>query len=211
MNASGDQISSFANWALWMAAQVGAVALFAFRVPLAAKFPLPVEDSALIGVLIVQLLLAAAMGRGLLCDWRTYALAISGAVPMLMLATLLSGKPALDTIGVMVIVALWLGVFAIVGAMRIDALRAAMYAVLLLLTAGAPILLYLAREFGRRAVDADGALAIVSPALGAISATSGSFPARMIVVPTAVLLIAGVVAIARRSKPRVLQTLTQAP
>ncbi len=212
MNDSRDQIASFVAWLAWMAAQVGALAVFAFRVPLSARFPEPIEDAALVGVLVTQSVLAAAMGRGLLRDWRTYAFAISGGVPIAILATLLSGRPAGESVGVVVVLSLWLGVMAAAGAVRVDAVRAAGQAVLLLLTAGAPVMLYFAHEFGRRPVAADGVIAVVSPTLGAIAAAGKSFPLKSMVLPAALLLLAGVLALVRRrSKPATLATLTQAP
>lgn len=189
MNDRRDQIGTSVAWGLWTLAQVGWLALSAERVGLSAKWPGAGETWAAPGMIAVQLVLACAMGRTLLRDVRTGLSAVSVACPMLGLAVVMGGGRVIEAAAGMVCVSAWLGVIASVGSIRSTAVRTPATGLLLVLSAAGPVVLYLAWEFGRQAVDADGILSHVSPVMGATSTlTHGVASAGPIVTPICILL-----------------------
>ncbi len=189
MNDSPDQLRSTIAWFVWTMCQIGILILMASRLPLAAKFPQPAENLAMLAMIFTQLVIASVIGRPLLRDVRTFAIAFATAIPMLVLATLLSGQPASHAIIPAITVAAWFGASASIGAIRSDAIRTPMQALMLLLTVGGPVLVYLSWEFGRRPIAVDGWIAFVSPTLGAASTfIHGTSQIWTIVVPIVVII-----------------------
>ncbi len=174
MIKANDQLQSLAAWLVWSAAQVGVLALMAWRVPLSASFPEPIEDASLIAMVLVQLILATVMCPILLKSVQDWAHAIAVALPMIMLAGLLADTSVDRAILAMVSVGLWLGVIQRIARVKWDALRTPLIAVMLLLSAGAPVLLYLSHEFVRPSITLDGAISWISPTLGAIATITQS-------------------------------------
>lgn len=209
MNERRDQLGTGVAWGAWTATQVAWLALMARRVQLSAKWPDAAEAWAAPGMLAVQLVVACAMGRTLLKDLRTALSAIAVACPMLGLAVVIGGGRTPEAAAAMVCTAAWLGAIASVGSLRRDAVRAPLMGLLLVLSAGGPVLLYLAWEFGRRAVSADGMIAHLSPVLGATSTyVHGWSRISTIIAPVAIILGVGVqqALLNRSGKPKAAPT-----
>lgn len=203
MNEQRDQIGTGMAWGVWTLAQVGWLALMADRVGLSAKWPDVGEAWAGPGMGAVQLVLACAMGRTLLRDLRTAVSAIAVACPMLGLAVVMGGGRVVEAVPTMACVAAWLGAIASVGSIDRAAVRGPVMGLMLVLAAGGPVLLYLAWEFGRRGVDANGMLSHLSPVLGAASTLShGWGQISTIIAPLLVILgvVAGKMLLSKRAK-----------
>jgi hypothetical protein len=175
-------------WLVWSAAQVGVLALMRWRVPLAANFPEPIEDASLVAMVLVQLILATVMCPVLLKSLQDWAHAIAVALPLIMLAGLLSDTPVDRVILAMVSTVLWLGVMQRIARVKWDAMRMSLIAVTLLLSAGGPVLFYLSQEFVRPPIGLDGAISWISPTLGAIASITQSERAwQAFIVPIALI------------------------
>lgn len=156
-------------WLFWSGTQVAILALMAYRVPLSANFPEPIESASLIAMVLVQLILAGVMCPILLKQVRDWAQAIAVALPMMVLAGLLAQMPLDRMLMTMVCVCAWLGVMQRIARLHWDVLRTPLIAVLLLLSAGVPVLVYLTHEFTWQGISVHSAWSWISPTWGAIT------------------------------------------
>ena len=143
-----------------MLAQVGVLALFAHRVPLAANYPEPIEATADLAMIVVQLALAVLLAPDLLSDRRRLIITLLSAAPMTVLAMLLAGRSQAASILPAGVEVLWLCVFA---RFRKDGMRS----MLVLLTIAGPILRYLVADFSPH-LPPPNAVWALSPTLGVI-------------------------------------------
>jgi hypothetical protein len=178
------------TWLVWSVAQVGWLGLMAGRVKLSAKWPETGETWSAIGMVAVQLFLACVMGQALLKQWCDWVYASTVAVPMLALAMVQSGSTLSQSVPGMVNLMLWLGVLTWIGSIRSLAVHSLLKSIMLILTVGGPVFLYLVWEFGRRAIAGDGVIAYVSPTLGVVTVLHQGWEAvGMIGVPVGFLII----------------------
>lgn len=168
MRPNRDQVSLAIGWALWLGAQASVLAVFAYRVPVSSKFPAPMENASAIAVVLVQMVLATMLSPVLFRDARSVLCGIAGATPMTLLAILLSGQPWTTAIAPALVAGAWFGVLGLPNALR-PTLRIPLHALLLILSAGAPVMIYLVNEFVARPPAATGWLPWASPSLGAAS------------------------------------------
>lgn len=138
---------------IWLAIQFGALLLAGLQVPLADKFPRPIERQAIQEMLVVQIAFSAMLFPLLLDGpWATLA-AIAAAWPMLALAGVLSVRPAADLMRAALFLSLWL---AMLGVWRwiLHAPRARLVgcAVATTLSVGGVLLAYAQVEFDVSAV-----------------------------------------------------------
>lgn len=169
MKPKNDQLQSMLAWLFWSGTQVAILALMAYRVPLSANFPEPIESASLIAMVLVQLILAGVMCPILLKQVRDWAQAIAVALPMMVLAGLLAQMPLDRMLMTMVCVCAWLGVMQRIARLHWDVLRTPLIAVLLLLSAGVPVLVYLTHEFTWQGISVHSAWSWISPTWGAIT------------------------------------------
>lgn len=168
MRPNRDQVSVAIGWALWLGAQASVLAVFAYRVPVSSKFPAPMENASAIAVVLVQMVLATMLSPVLFRDARSVLCGVAGATPMTLLAILLSGQPWTTAIAPALVAGAWFGVMGLHNALR-PALRVPLHAPLLVLSAGAPVMIYLVHEFAARPPATTRLLAWASPSLGAAS------------------------------------------
>jgi hypothetical protein len=135
--------------ALWMALQLLALGLAAGRVPLSGRFPQPIERQAAAEMVVMQVCAAAYLFPSLFRDAFRWVLAVAGIWPMLKLASLLGGEPAVNVYAAATYVTVWLGTLAIWRSiLRTDGERMIAVAVASLWACGGPVLLYIRTEFG---------------------------------------------------------------
>lgn len=192
MRPNRDQANIAIAWGLWLIAQTGVLAIFAFRVPISARFPAPMENAASIAVVLVQMSLATALAQLLFRDLRSVVCGVACAMPIALLAVLLSGQPWHNAIAPVLVAGAWFGVLSLLHEIR-PALRIPLHAVLLLLAAGAPVMLYLLTEFAIRPPTATGVLPWVSPSLGAASTCLHGAPGFWFIAPPLVIFLGGLV------------------
>jgi hypothetical protein len=150
---------------VWLAIQIGALALCAGRVPFSARYARPAEDHALIVMMIAQQTFAALLMPRLLAS-RIAATTISAVLPFTCLAAYLGQ----DSFGIAVIcltcTALWLlALTAWCFALRSTRGRLLASAVFTALALSGPLLDYLESEYG------SGASTISHLHVGPINAT----------------------------------------
>lgn len=180
------------TWLVWSVAQVGWLGLMAGRVKLSAKWPETGEAWSAIGMVAVQLFLACVMGQALLKQWWDWVYASTVAVPMLALAMVQSGSTLGQAVPGIISLMLWLGVLTWIGSVRSSSVHSLLKAIMLILTVGGPVFLYLVWEFGRRGIAGDGVIAYVSPTLGVVTVLhQGWKGVGMIGVPLGFLIIVG--------------------
>lgn len=162
----GSSRSSTGPLAVWLALQLGATALVALRVPLAAAYPQASERLAGYWILGTQVVAAGMLFPWLLRDARTAVQIIAGAVPFQIAAAVLSGTPAREFIPAAGAVHLWLLGLAC-WAVALQAPRAQMLGVTAanLMTLGAAGLHYLRLEYS----DVGGTRAALQDALPLIA------------------------------------------
>ncbi|HEY0008332.1 MAG TPA: hypothetical protein VGB55_06390 [Tepidisphaeraceae bacterium] len=155
-------------WSVWAASQICVLALFAGRVKLSAGFPTPIESSAAVALIEWQLFSAALLAPHLLQNLRGFMMTVALAMPLLMLATLLSGQPARAAFFPGIVLVAWLGVIYQIANLHLLPLRASALTVLTLANAIGPILMILAAEFGDGRLPAT-TIKILSPTLSGSS------------------------------------------
>lgn len=137
--------------AIWLSVQLGALALAAWRVPLAAQYPQPGEFQAVRVLLAVQFLASALLCPTLLRGWRMALVTIASASVFVWLAGALSAWSITEPLLPTSYLTLWLaGLFVwmmAVGA-RVSHVVAAVVSAY---AAGGPLLWYLGQDVGNRA------------------------------------------------------------
>lgn len=179
-------------WLGWALAQGVWLVAMADRVKLSAKWPETGERWSGEGMVMVQLILACAMGQALLKDVRSWVYASAIAAPMLGLAVMQGGGTLQEAWPGIVAVLLWLGVLARMGSIRIGVIQMLLRTAMLIVIVGGPIFLYLVLEFGRHPVAWDGVIAYVSPTVGGVKVlTQGWKGAGVMGVPVGLLVLTG--------------------
>lgn len=194
--------------ALWLAVQIGALALSAYRVPLAMGLPAAAEQSALAVMLVIQIGAAALMAPLLLSTCRQTIMAMAFGWPMAGLAGLLADVAAdRAAMGEAYVSAWMLSLSLWVWATRESKSAANLPAVAAMISLGGPVAWYLHAEFVRQSDTVNwGRDALYGPVMGALAqvlpdhATPTSWWIPAILVPPAMLL--GVIRRNMRSKVR---------
>jgi hypothetical protein len=133
---------------LWLGLQMIALVLAAGRVPLYARFPVPIERQATVEMLAIQLIAAGLLFPRLLRGKTAWLWTIAATWPMLTLAGLLAGDPMQRVAAAAAYVALWLTTLAVFAPqLKTPPQRMIAVALASLWTIGGPILLYLHSEF----------------------------------------------------------------
>jgi len=137
---------------LWLVAQLAALCLAVFRVPLAAKYPEPAESLATHVLLAVQIAASAMLFPYLLPNWRTTAGVIATAWPFAAIASTLSALPPARTAMAEAYVVIWLLTLALWRPVLREH-RLSLYGVALATTfsIGGAALWYVRLEFARTA------------------------------------------------------------
>jgi hypothetical protein len=171
-----DHFTSQATFlAIWLAPQLAALALSAFRVPLWARFPQAGELLALPLLLAVQVA-AASMMLPLFSDWTKAAMALLAAWPMASIAASLSAARLETVIGGEMNVALWMiATSAAAISCRSPRSRAAACVVAIMWTVGGGLLLYLRLEFRATGLPAFVAGPLVATVSAAMEGSSKIF------------------------------------
>jgi hypothetical protein len=132
--------------------QLAAIALAAWRVPLAAQFPQPAEFEAVRILITAQFVGAALLCPVLFRSWQMALASVCSAVVFMLLAPVLAGWPlqaALPTIGYLTS---WLACLVIWTIRSGGKWRLAVGAVSATYAAGGPLIWYLEMDFGRTSV-----------------------------------------------------------
>jgi hypothetical protein len=167
---SGNRVSGVAM-ALWLAVQVGALALSAFRVPLAIGLPPAAEQSALYILLIAQVGGAALLALPLFNFRRNVIFATAAAWPIGELAGLLADASTGRVLLCEFYVTAWILTLAVwvwaVGKMRLAPILPAAAGAISL---GGPVLWYLHAEFVTQSDKINWPrAALLGPVMGALS------------------------------------------
>jgi hypothetical protein len=186
---------------LWLAIQVGCLAVAFLHVPLAAVYP-PGERLAVEMLAAVQIGSAALLASALARSAATAAVAAASAWPALLLAGALQVRSLAGGIGAAAVVTAWIVALTVwVSAFRSPAARAVVAASGVLLGVGGSLAAYLVAEFGSpfepQAVtsatsDWPGALSMTPTAL-AWRAAEGDRIGAWNALPMAGLLVSGLV------------------
>jgi hypothetical protein len=157
--------------ALWLAVQIGALALSAFRIPLAIGLPPAAEQSALAVMLVIQVSAAALLSPLLLATRRQTFIAIAVLWPMGELASFLADAPLPRAALGEAYVSAWLLTLSLwVWTINQTKSAALLPAVAAMLSIGGPILWYLRAEFVTQSDQLNWPCdAILGPAMGALS------------------------------------------
>lgn len=142
------------SWSLWCGVQIALLAMLAAGVRLSAGFPLPVEDSAQRAIPFLQLLMAAVLAPTLLRNRSALLVTSAAALPLGLLATLLAGRPASETIGLECVVFAWLWAIQTPMSLHLAPLRTASHSLFIAFFALCPVLFYLSLEFGGASMPA---------------------------------------------------------
>jgi hypothetical protein len=102
--------------AVWLALQLIALLLGAWRVPLSANFPTPAERLALHEMLVMQIGSSALLFPVLLRNWRTTSVIMLSAMPFIELSAFLSMTPTHAALAAAGYVLVWLAALSIWGA-----------------------------------------------------------------------------------------------
>lgn len=148
-------------WWAWMGICGGTLALFALRVPLAARQTQPIEDAAGVAISMMALGVATWLAPILLATWSRTLIAAASIVPLLVIANQLCALPAGHAIGPVVLTLAWL-----IALHMATAFRPLQAALAMLATLG-PAAWYLAQDFAPTPFHLDSPWAGISPPLGA--------------------------------------------
>ena len=184
--------------AVWLFAQLGALALAAGRVPLSANWVQPGERGASIEMLVVQIATSALLFPELLKDFNRAVIVAASAWPMLWLAGLLGGEDASNIYAAATYVTVWIGVLSIwrnvlssERARMIGAAAAGLWCI------GGPFLLYLHAEFGGAAEAWPGKSSVwtaaAGPVWGAVVRLNKGWVVKAADLPLIVLLLAVII------------------
>jgi hypothetical protein len=152
---------------IWLALQLVALALAAWRVPLAAQYPQPGEFLAVRVMLAAQFTGLALLFPWLLADLRTFLVAVSAGWVMLLSAAALAAWPLTETVPPGAFFTLWILVLATARAATPSKTHMALSAVACIYIVGGPLVAYFHQEFANSMV-AHTELAF-GPLFGAIS------------------------------------------
>jgi hypothetical protein len=186
---------------LWLAVQIGALALSAFRVPLAVGLPLAAEQSALPVMLITQTAAAAFLAPLLVNSRRSTIIAIAAAWPMGELAALLADAAASRVILSETYITLWILALACwVCALSKTRFAAMFSAAAAAFSLGGPILWYLHAEFVTQSETINwNHAALFGPVMGALSQVlSTPPPLSAWCIPATLIPVGFLIAVIRR-------------
>jgi hypothetical protein len=127
--------------------QIGALALAAFRVPLAAQYPQPGEFQAVRLVLAAQFSALAILFPWLFRTWSSALAVLAAAWVMLWCAAALSAWSLVEILPAGAFLTAWVGVLAVFGRLRAAKWRLIVTALTAAYVIGGPLLWYLRAEF----------------------------------------------------------------
>jgi hypothetical protein len=133
--------------AVWLAVQLIALALAAFRVPLSAHFIAPGEALAVHEMLVVQFAISAMLFPFLLRDARHLLVMMLTAAPMIQLAAMLAGTPTVRAVGTWTCLGMWLAALTLWRRALAPRFHPIAIAAANLLTIGGLFVWYFALEF----------------------------------------------------------------
>lgn len=137
------------------------IALFAFRIPLAAKPVQPIEDHAFVALGIAALLAVSWLAPVLLRDLGRTIICGASIAPLLLIANFLGGYPPIQALPALAITLSWLFAMHVLNGWR------GVGRVIAVLTILGPAIWYLTQEFAPTPFHIDSPLAALSPTLGA--------------------------------------------
>jgi hypothetical protein len=152
---------------VWLILQLIAIAVAAWRIPLAAQYPEPAEFQAIRVLITVQFIGSALLSPVLLRSWQmTLAAACSSGV-FILVGALLAGWSLREALPILSYLAAWLlTLFAWVGGRSGEKWRMTIAGIAAAFSAGGPLLWYLGRDLGGSAsVDSRAAYGPLLPAL----------------------------------------------
>lgn len=171
--ANADRLMPVVPLALFLLVQAGSLALSAARIPFSADFAFPVERAAAHQLLVIQAISATLLFPWLLSHLRPAAVAACSLWPMLILASMLAGKPAHAIVRPGAIMTLWLAtLFFLQRLCQTDKSRLIGLAVAAMWCATGPVTWYLRREFTSAETDLPAWLA--GPLRGAVVELDGA-------------------------------------
>jgi len=132
----------------WLFVQLGALALAAMRIPLAAAYPQPAEHQAVQILLIAQFAWATMLFPALLRTWGMAMLAACSACVLLILAAALAAWPIADVAPVAAYLSLWILVLTTLRTALSWKWQLIASAVAAAWIVGGPLLAYLNKDFG---------------------------------------------------------------
>lgn len=186
---------------LWLLLQLAALALSAFRVPLAADHARPAEMLAAHVMLVTQVSAASLLFPYLMRTAQSAAAVCATSIPFVVMAGNLSAAPAAGLVAAAGFLTLWLAALAAWRfALPTRAARQFAAAVAALICIGTLVVFYIRLDFGGAAAAADdpgslaGAWSVVSPPLAALRQLSHPLEARHWALPAAALAV-GLVAV----------------
>jgi hypothetical protein len=132
-----------------MGLQLGAIAISAWRVPLAAQFPQPPEFQAVRVLITVQFVTAALLSPALLADWEMTLAGLGSAGTLVLVAGVLSGWSFQEALPILGCLAVWLVCLflwmKVAGGRK---WRMTVASVAAAISAGGPLLWYLGQDLG---------------------------------------------------------------
>lgn len=142
---------------IWLAIELAALALAAFRVPLAAVYPQPAEFQAVRNMLAFQFVFATLLFPWLLRSWRIAIPAIFAGCIFLLFAAALSAWELRDVMPAIVLLSLWLVFLTAVNCIcPLPRWRMVLCAIASVYVIGGPLLWYLQLDFGSGPIAATG-------------------------------------------------------
>ncbi len=174
--------------AMWIAVQLGALALGAWQAPLARLFTQPAQRAALDEMAVIQIAVASVAFTMLTADLFTTLATIAIAWPMLQLAGFIAAAPAGAVIAAGLYISAWIvGLGLMARAAKTEAARMTLVAILAAWSLGGAAFWYLQLEFHSPSIGS----AAWGPILGALSVERDPFNVVAWITP----LVLGVVAI----------------
>jgi hypothetical protein len=134
--------------ATWLLVQLAALAVAAFRIPLAAAYPQPAELQAVQILLVVQFAWVSILFPALLKSWAMAWVAAASAWVLLILAAALAAWPMSQVVPVAVFLSLWILILATLGAALPWRWQLIASAVATTWILGGPLLEYLRNDVG---------------------------------------------------------------
>ena len=151
---------------VWSTLQLGAIALSAWRVPLAAQFPQPPEFQAIRVLIVVQFIAAALLSPVLLADWQMGLAALCSGGTLLLVASVLAGWSLGDPLPLVGYLVAWLiCLFAWMKALGGAKWRMTAAGIAAAFSAGGPVLWYLGEDLGLATASVPAAYGPLWPAL----------------------------------------------
>ncbi|HSZ54924.1 MAG TPA: hypothetical protein VK797_04645 [Tepidisphaeraceae bacterium] len=151
---------------MWSILQLGAIALSAWRVPLAAQFPQPPEFGAVRVLIVVQFMSAALLSPVLLADWQMGLAALCSGGTLLLVAAVLAAWSLGDALPLAGYLAAWLiCLSAWMKALGGAKWRMVAAGIAAAFSAGGPLLWYLGQDLGSVTASMPAAYGPLWPAL----------------------------------------------